>query len=45
MKVARWFLFKPEIPIGVNFGGEMFVYFMTIWNILRTFGIIYGRLL
>jgi hypothetical protein len=22
----------------------MLVYFMTIWNILRSFGIIYGRL-
>jgi hypothetical protein len=23
---------------------KMFVYFMTIWNILRPFGIIYGHL-
>jgi hypothetical protein len=23
---------------------KMLVYFMTIWNILRPFGIIYGRL-
>jgi hypothetical protein len=24
---------------------KMFVYFMTVWNILRPFGIIYGRLI
>jgi hypothetical protein len=21
-RVARWFIFKPKIPIWVNFGGE-----------------------
>jgi hypothetical protein len=26
-RVARWFIFKPKIPIWVNFG-----YFMVIWN-------------
>jgi hypothetical protein len=39
--------FKPKIPIWVNFGGprneKMLLYFMTIWNILWPFGIIYGR--
>jgi hypothetical protein len=48
-KVARWFVFKPKIPIWVNFGGayvdwKMLIYFMTIWNILRVFGIIYSPL-
>jgi hypothetical protein len=38
-RVARWFLFKPKIPIWVNLGGKMFIYFMAIWNILQTFGI------
>jgi hypothetical protein len=22
IRVARWFIFKPKIPIGVNFGGS-----------------------
>jgi hypothetical protein len=47
--VARWFIFKPKIPIWVNFGGpyidwKMLIYFMAIWNILRTFGIFYDHL-
>jgi hypothetical protein len=40
-RVARWFVFKPEISIWVNFGGP--------WNrkcgyILWPFGIFYGHL-
>jgi hypothetical protein len=39
-KVASWFLFNTDIPIWANFGGgKMLIYFMTIWNILRTFGL------
>jgi hypothetical protein len=39
--VARWFVFKPKIPILVKFGGP--------WDrkccyILRPFGIFYGYL-
>jgi hypothetical protein len=39
--VARWYVFKPKIPIWVNFGGP--------WNgkcgyILRPFGICLGHL-
>jgi hypothetical protein len=52
IKVARWFTFKPKIPIWVNFGGlenvdifyGLWEYFMAIWNIIRTFGILYGHL-
>jgi hypothetical protein len=49
IRVARWFVFTPKIPVWVNFGG--------LWNgkcwyvlwpfgkhILRPFGTIYGRL-
>jgi hypothetical protein len=47
-RVARWFAFKPKIPIWVNFGGslnwKMLKYFMAIWNILQTFEIIYDHL-
>jgi hypothetical protein len=37
IRVARWFLLKPKIPIWVNFGGtylggKMLIYFMDIWN-------------
>jgi hypothetical protein len=34
-----------KIPIWVNFGGLqiVFIYFITIWNILRTFGIFYDH--
>jgi hypothetical protein len=43
-RVARWFLFKPKIPIGVNFGGaldwKMLVYLMAIWSILQTYAIL-----
>jgi hypothetical protein len=45
-RVARWFIFKPKIPIWVNYLGpyldwKMLKYFMAIWNILGTFGIVY----
>jgi hypothetical protein len=45
-RLARWYMFKPKIPIRVNFGGPSngkcwLIYFMTIWTILRTFGIFY----
>jgi hypothetical protein len=44
-RVARWFIFKPKIPIWVNFGDwKLFIHFLAIWNILQTFGIFYGHL-
>jgi hypothetical protein len=37
-RIARWFDFKPKIPIWVKFGGSCYgkslVYFRTIWSIL-----------
>jgi hypothetical protein len=37
-RVARWFVFKPKIPIWVNFGGswngKSWYIYMTIWRIL-----------
>jgi hypothetical protein len=49
VSVARWFIFKPKIPIWVIFvepwnGKCWYRYFMTIWYILRPFGIFYGHL-
>jgi hypothetical protein len=49
IRVARWCVFKPKIPIWVNFWGpyidrKMLMYFMAIWNILRTFGKFYDHL-
>jgi hypothetical protein len=41
-RVARWFVFKPKIPIWVDW--KMFIYFMAIWNILRTLWIFYDHL-
>jgi hypothetical protein len=45
--VARWHIFKPKIPIWVNFGGfalvvvgifyDHLVYFAAIWYILWLF--------
>jgi hypothetical protein len=37
--VARRFIFRPKIPIWVNFGrpyidGKMLIYFMAIWNMV-----------
>jgi hypothetical protein len=47
IRVARWFTFKSKIPIWVNFGGPWIGkcwYIFAVWNILRTFGIFYDRL-
>jgi hypothetical protein len=38
-RVARWFIFKPKIPIWVNFGGPY-----IDGKILWPFGIFYGHL-
>jgi hypothetical protein len=47
-RVAKWHIFKPKIPIKVNFGGpcngRCYVKFMAIWSILRPFGIFYSFL-
>jgi hypothetical protein len=48
-RVARWYIFKPKIPICVNFGGPLngkglYLYSIAICNILREFGIFYGNL-
>jgi hypothetical protein len=41
-RVARWFIFKPKIPIWVNFRGPQIG---KSWNILWPFGIFtYGYL-
>jgi hypothetical protein len=46
IRVARRHIFKPKIPIWVNFGGSYngrcWLYFMEIWSILRPFGILCG---
>jgi hypothetical protein len=39
-------IFKPEIPIWVNFGGpyiewKMLTYFMAIWNTFASLSIMY----
>jgi hypothetical protein len=49
-RVARWFVFKPKIPIWVNFGapyiGKCLYISWPFWNILRTWWIFYyGNLL
>jgi hypothetical protein len=45
--VARWFLFIPKISNLCKFlsalDGKLLLYFMAIWNILRTFGIFYDH--
>jgi hypothetical protein len=53
-RVARWHIFKPKIPIWVNFGWSCngwcwhvlahFVYFIAIWYILWALGKFYGSL-
>jgi hypothetical protein len=53
-RVARWFVFKPKIPIWLNFGGSCYgnlgifydhlVYFTAIVNVLWPFGIFCGHL-
>jgi hypothetical protein len=40
-RVARWFVFKPKIPLWVNFGGP---YNGKCWYILWSFGIFNGHL-
>jgi hypothetical protein len=40
VRVARWFIFKPKIPIWVNFGGPWIGIFYILWQ----FGIFYGHL-
>jgi hypothetical protein len=40
-RVARWFLFKPKLPIWVNFGGPQIG---KCWYILWPFGIYYWHL-
>jgi hypothetical protein len=52
-RVARWFIFKPKIPIRVHFGGPLngkcFIfyvhleYFMAIWYNLWQSGIVCGH--
>jgi hypothetical protein len=48
-RVARWYIFKPKIPISVNFGRfwngkNWYTYFMPIWSIFRPFDIFYAHL-
>jgi hypothetical protein len=46
-RVARWFTFRPNIPIWVFLGAferKMLVYFMTIWSSKRPFLIFCGHL-
>jgi hypothetical protein len=40
-RVARWFVFKPKIPIWVHLGGPQN---RKCWAILWSFGIFYGHL-
>jgi hypothetical protein len=40
-RVARWYIFKPKIPIWINFGGS---YNWRCWYILWPLGLFYGRL-
>jgi hypothetical protein len=40
-RFARWYIFKPKLPIWVNFGGACNE---TCWYILSTFGIFHGFL-
>jgi hypothetical protein len=39
-RVARWFVFKPNVQIWVNLGGP----WNEKWYILWPFGIYYGHL-
>jgi hypothetical protein len=41
LRVARWFIFRPKIPIRVNFGGP---WNGKGWYILWPFGIYHGHL-
>jgi hypothetical protein len=40
IRVARWYIFKPKIPIWVNFGGP---WNLKGWYILWPFAIFYGH--
>jgi hypothetical protein len=40
-RVARWYIFKPNIPIWVNFGGP---WNAKGWHIVWPYGIYYGSL-
>jgi hypothetical protein len=41
IRVARWHIFKPKIPIRVNFEGLAMedIYFMVLWHIVWSFGV------
>jgi hypothetical protein len=41
IRVARWYIFKPKIPIGVNFEGP---WNGKVWYILWPFEIYYSHL-
>jgi hypothetical protein len=41
---VRWFVFTPEIPIWVDFGGIFFGIFYYHLEYLRPFGKFYGNL-
>jgi hypothetical protein len=48
-RVARWCIFKPKILIWVNFGRSWnekgwYMYYIAIWNVLRSFGTFFGHL-
>jgi hypothetical protein len=43
-RVARWYFFKPKIPIWVNFGGSCNGKCWYIRSILLPFGLFYGHL-
>jgi hypothetical protein len=46
IRVARWYIFKPKIPILVNFGvlQRKMVNFRAIWSISLPFETFYGHL-
>jgi hypothetical protein len=41
IRVARWFVFKPKIPVWVNFGGPLNG---KCWHSLWPFGIVCGHM-
>jgi hypothetical protein len=45
-RVARWYIFKPKIPIWVNrvLQWKILVYYMSIWYSFWLFGIVLGYL-
>jgi hypothetical protein len=40
IRVARWYVFRPKIPLGVNFGGSCN---LRCWYILWTFSLFHGH--